>query len=303
MMLGSMENPRACTSLLACPVCGRALADAGRDDSGRGGSARCSEGHSFDYARSGYLNLSRRSGRGRAGDTAEMVRARTGFLATGHYGPVAEAVAGTASEAMADGVGAQAGESPPGAPLVAEIGCGTAYHLATVVRTLTEEARAPNCAYGFDLSKPAVDRAARDHPDLRFAVADVEVAVPLLDSSADLVLSAFAPRPAAELGRVTKPGGSLVAAFAGPRHLERLRARLDLLAVGEDKLERLTERLDPWFELLTTTPVDYDLELTAAEADRLILMGPNAWHRSNRTALDGPLTDLVSIAIARFRRR
>jgi SAM-dependent methyltransferase len=298
-----MENRSSCTSLLACPVCGRALADAGRDDCGRGGSARCSEDHSFDYARSGYLNLTRGGGRGRSGDTAEMVRARAEFLTTGHYGPVAEAVARAASEAIADGVGTHSGKPSTGTPVLAEIGCGTAYYLGAVVRGLADDGLHLDCAYGFDLSKPAVTHAAREHPDLRFAVADVEAAIPLLDSSADLLLSAFAPRPAAELARVTKPGGSLVVGFAGPRHLQRLRERLHLISIHEDKLERLSERLDPWFELLTTTPVDYDLELTAAEADRLILMGPNAWHRSNRTALDGPQTDLVSIAIARFRRR
>ncbi len=284
-------------------MCGRALADVGRDGCGRGGSARCPEGHSFDYARSRYLNLTRRSGRGRVGDTAEMVRARAEFLATGHYGPVAEAVVSAASEAMADGVGSHSGEPSPGTPVVAEIGCGTGYYLDAAVRTLTDEARAPDCAYGFDLSKAAVDRAARDHHGLRFAVADVEAAVPLLDSSADLVLSAFAPRPGPELARVTKPGGSLVVAFAGPRHLERLRERLGLLGVGEDKLETLTRRLAPSFALVDTTAIDYELEFTAEEAALVVRMGPNAWHRSNPAGIDGPRTDLVSVAVARFRRR
>jgi SAM-dependent methyltransferase len=284
-------------------VCGRTLADASRDDSGRGGRARCSEGHSFDYARSGYLNLTRGSGHGRVGDTAEMVRARAAFLTAGHYGPVAEAVASVAVEAVADRAGRRPGEPSPGTPVVAEVGCGTGYHLSAVVRTLTDEARPPNCAHGFDLSKAAVDNAAREHPGLRFAVADVEDGIPLLDSAADLVLSAFAPRPAEELGRVTKADGSLIVAFAGPRHLERLRERLDLLGVGEDKLERLTDRLAPWFDLLTTTSVEHELELTAEEAGDLVLMGPNAWHSSNPTDLESPLTDRVSVVVARFRRR
>jgi 23S rRNA (guanine745-N1)-methyltransferase len=303
MMLGSMENRSPCTSLLACPVCGRALADGGRGDSERGGSARCSEGHSFDYARSGYINLTRGSGGGRVGDTAEMVRARAEFLATGHYGRVAEAVARAASEGVGDGRRSRSGEPWAGAPIVAEIGSGTGYYLNAVVRTLTDEAGPPNCAYGFDLSKAAVDRAARDHPDLRFAVADGEDGIPLLDSSADLVLSAFAPRPAAELGRVTRPGGSLIVAFAGPRHLERLRERLDLLGVGEDKLETLTHRLAPSFDLVGTMAIDYELELTAEEAGLVVQMGPNAWHESSATGIEGPRTDLVSVAVARFRRR
>jgi 23S rRNA (guanine745-N1)-methyltransferase len=314
MMPGSMENSDPCTALLACPVCGGTLADAGGDDSRhgdarRGGSARCAQGHSFDYARSGYLNLTGTGGGGRVGDTAEMVRARAEFLATGHYRRVAEAVAGVAAEAVANPGAEVAADAErksearkAGPSLVAEIGCGTAYYLDAVVRALADSGPRPECAFGFDLSKAAVTQAAREHPDLHLAVADVEDGIPLRDSTADLVLSAFAPRPGPELARIVKPGGSLVVAFAGPQHLESLRERLNLLGVGEDKLDRLSERLDPWFDLIGTTTVQHEANFSPEEARLLVLMGPNAWHDSDPSSLDGGLADLVSVVVARFRR-
>jgi SAM-dependent methyltransferase len=298
-----MENRQPCTTLFACPVCGGPLSDGGAAEHGgrpeeRGGSARCPEGHSFDYARSGYLNLKRTGrGRGRVGDTAEMVRARAEFQATGHYGRVAEAVAGAAAEAVAQQRGI------PAASVIAEIGCGTGYHLDAVRRGLSEAGVATECAFGFDLSKAAVAHASRNHRDLRLAVADVEEQIPLRDSCADLVLSAFAPRPGAELARVIRPGGELVVAFAGPRHLKRLRERLNLLGVGEDKFDRLTERLGPWFEVEWTTAVDYDAVLSVEEARHLVLMGPNAWHDVDATTLKDDLTDTISVVVARFSRR
>jgi 23S rRNA (guanine745-N1)-methyltransferase len=271
---------------LSCPVCGGPLSAAG-------GSARCGQGHSFDYARSGYLNLTRSGGgRPRAGDTAAMVEARAEFLDGGHYEPIAAAVA----EAAADGAG-------PAPRVLAEIGSGTGYYLAAAAQVLRARGMKLDCAVGFDLSKAAAARAARRHRELEFVVADVETAIPLRDSVADLVLSVFSPRPGAELGRMVRAGGELVVTFAGPRHLERLRERLGLIGVHEDKLGQLRERLRPWFDSVATAAVEYEIELDAEDARRLVEMGPNARHGFDPAALDGGLDDLVSVRVARFRRR
>lgn len=269
-----------CTGHLLCPVCGGALADVD-------GSARCAEGHSFDYARSGYLNLTRQAGRARVGDTAAMVRARAELLASGHYDRLAAAVAHAAS---------------PAGGVVAEVGSGTGHYLVAAVERMRERGQDPECAFGFDLSKAAADHAARRHPELRFVVADVEAAIPLRDVTADVVLSVFAPRPAQELARVTRPGGELVAAFAAPRHLQRLRDRWGLMGVRPGKLEELTRRLWPWFEPASADAVEYEVELTEEDARRVVSMGPNAWHDHQLEHLDGPMVDHVSATVARFRR-
>jgi 23S rRNA (guanine745-N1)-methyltransferase len=270
------------TAPLACPVCGGALIDSS-------GSARCQENHSFDYARSGYLNLARAgAGRPRQGDTAAMVEARAAFLAAGHYRPLADAVAVAAVTTGAD--------------LLAEVGCGSGYYLDAAARALRERGGA-ECGVGIDLSKAAAAHAARRHSKLRFVVADVEDGIPLRTAGVDLALSVFAPRPGPELGRVVRPGGEVIAAFAGPAHLRKLRERLGLIEVGERKLERLGERLAPWFEPLSADTVEFEIELGGEDARRLALMGPNAWHGVDTAAVEGGLSDLASVVVARFRRR
>jgi 23S rRNA (guanine745-N1)-methyltransferase len=282
-----MNEQAPCSAHLACPVCGGGLADAE-------GSARCAEGHSFDYARSGYLNLTRSSaGRARAGDTPAMIGARAEFLGAGHYEPIAAAVA---EAAVGTGV------APP-PQVLAEIGSGTGYYLDAAARALGERAVEPACGIGIDLSKAAATHAARHHPDLRFVVADVEAAIPLRDAAVDVALSVFSPRPGGELGRVVRPGGELIVAFAGDRHLGRLRERLGLIGIHEGKLERLGERLEPWFDPVSMEAVEYELKLGAEDARRLALMGPNAWHGFDRDLLDGGHHDLVSVVVARFRAR
>lgn len=219
-----------------------------------------------------------------------MVRARAELLAAGHYEPLAHAVAGAVTAA-------------PAASVVAEVGSGTGHYLAASVRRLRELGRDPECAFGFDLSKSAAAHSARRHGDMRFVVADVEVGIPLRDSAADVAVSVFAPRPGPELARVVRPGGDLVVALAGPRHLEGLREQLGLIGVQEQKLDLLAERLKPWFEPVSVVPVEHEVELAEEDARRVVLMGPNARHGHELGSLDGPVTDLVSVVVASFRRR
>ena len=73
-----------------CPKCRRPLVR-------EGGALRCKKGHSYDIASQGYVNLVL-SGRSRSplpGDNPQMTAARTQFLESGAYAPLAEAVAET----------------------------------------------------------------------------------------------------------------------------------------------------------------------------------------------------------------
>ena len=73
---------------LACPLDGAPLQR-------QAVSLRCPEGHCFDLAAQGYVNLlpvqNKRSRD--PGDSKEMVAARRRFLEVGHYQPIADAVA------------------------------------------------------------------------------------------------------------------------------------------------------------------------------------------------------------------
>ena len=217
---------------LRCPACGAALARAP-------GALRCRNGHAFDIARQGYVSLlaSRLTP---VGDTAAMVQARIDFLAAGHYGPLADAVAAAASGEVAGG-GAPGGagwaaQDPPGC--VADVGAGTGYYLAAVLDRATGRA-----GLALDASKFAARRAARAHDRIGAIVADVRGRLPVADRAAALALSVFAPRPPAELRRVLHPAGRLLVVTPDSDHLGELAGPLGLLEVDPRKDERLTARL------------------------------------------------------------
>ena len=76
---------------LCCPVCGGTLERCA-------GAYRCEKNHSFDIAKSGYVNLLLNSSQGHHGDDKLMVRARRDFLDKGYYDRFIAAVADAAAE-------------------------------------------------------------------------------------------------------------------------------------------------------------------------------------------------------------
>jgi 23S rRNA (guanine745-N1)-methyltransferase len=141
---------------LQCPLCRGALASVDR-------TLRCGVGHSFDVARSGYVNFAVGRGAGVEGDDASMIAARARILEAGHFEPLSEALASLARAA--------------GGGIAVEIGAGTAHHLARILDALPSRA-----GLAIDVSVPAARRAARAHPRVTAAVADARRTLPVADA-------------------------------------------------------------------------------------------------------------------------
>ena len=162
--------------------------------------ARCEQGHSFDRAREGYVNLlpAGRLPGGPAGDDPAMLRARRALFDAGHYAPVQRAVAELVLAHSPD--------------VVLDAGCGEGSYLAAI--------EAPT-RLGIDVAKDGVRMAAQRHRNVRWAVAS-SYRLPLADATVDVVVSVFAPRPFSEFARVARSGGVAVIASPGPDHLDGL---------------------------------------------------------------------------------
>jgi 23S rRNA (guanine745-N1)-methyltransferase len=259
---------------LACPVCGEGLA---RHDA----ALRCPRGHAFDLARQGYVNLLAGDVPARLGDTAQMVAARADFLAAGHYAPV--------TAALTAAVG--------GAQRVVDVGAGPGHHLAAVV-----EAAPGRRGLALDASKHAARRAARAHPRVEAAVADVWRGLPLRDGSVDAVLDVFAPRHGSEFARVLAPGGSLVVVTPTGRHLAELSAPLGLLAVDERKQERLDRELGGHFAEQGRDELEFVMTLDREAVGLLVAMGPSAHHADPAAvgSVPEPVEVTASVTVRRY---
>ncbi len=274
--------------LLICPVCGAGFTLAGP-------ALRCGNGHGFDVARQGYVNLMPGGARPGTADTAEMVADRAAFLGAGHYQPLASAVSDLAATAAALGK----------EPVVLDAGAGTGYYLAAVLSRLGPG----SVGLALDISARALRRAARAAPGIGAVAWDTWQPFPVRSASVSLILNVFAPRNGPEFHRVLRPGGSLLVVTPAPGHLAELTAAAGLIAVDQRKDERLAATLDPWFHVAGRQSLTLPLRLTPAEAASLAGMGPAAHHAdpaATRARLDArphPIPVTAAFTLTAYRPR
>ncbi|WP_231759892.1 23S rRNA (guanine(745)-N(1))-methyltransferase [Microbulbifer elongatus] len=231
-------------------------------------SWRCGNGHSFDQAKEGYVNLlpvqQKRSRE--PGDSAEMLNARRRFLEAGHYRPLAEAIGAQLSSLASD----------DGAQVLMDLGCGEGYY----TRALESGGWPASSLYGIDIAKAGVRLAAKKQPQAHFAVAS-SFHLPVAEASVDAVLRVFAPGPATELCRVLKPGGVLLDVSPGPDHLWSLKSRL-----YEKPQQHSVPAAITGFTLQNEMRCEFPLRIDGAEAVKdFLTMTPFAWKGNNAARL------------------
>jgi 23S rRNA (guanine745-N1)-methyltransferase len=189
----------------------------------------CANAHSFDVARSGYVNLLQPQDRKSKtpGDTNEAVLARRRFLDRGFVDAITAQLVAL--------LPLQASQS------LLEAGCGEGHHLAAFRRAYGVE------AHGTDLSVPAIELAAKRHRDCFFTVANADRFLPYADGAFDAVASITARLNVEEFRRVC--AGTLLLVVPGADDLIELREAVSGDRVERDRAERTIAQFSSHFRL------------------------------------------------------
>ncbi len=189
-----------------------------------GGALCCVNGHGFDIAKQGYVNLlpvqHKRSHD--PGDSKTMVAARQRFLNSGHYQPIAALVRRAISQHR-DILAVQQAQYS-----CLDAGCGEGYYLRQLVQAVSGVHSL--ALMGLDISKWAVLSAAKQERQLAPEqthqaswVVGSNAHLPVQSRALDSVLCMFGFPVYSEFSRVLKEGGLLLQVEAGPNHLRQLR--------------------------------------------------------------------------------
>jgi len=233
----------------------------------------CPRGHSFDVARSGYINLlqpqDRRSKH--PGDSAAAVRARRRLHDQGVTQPLLAGIAGLAGLGSGD--------------VVLDAGCGDGFYLGRLAQETGFD------AHGVDISTPAIDAAARRYPDCEWIAANADRFMPFADRSFSMVLSITARMNAGEFRRVLRDDGRLLVAIPAPNDL------IELRGLGRDRAAGTLETFAQEFTLADQRRVTTAADLDATSVRDLLL----SIYRPMRSKPAGAMRVTFSLDLLLFR--
>ncbi|MFW6696728.1 putative RNA methyltransferase [Acinetobacter pittii] len=238
--------------ILMCPVCRQPLNLTER-------TWRCEQGHSYDVAKQGYVNLHvvQHKHSKNPGDTPESVDARRVFLQSGYYQPLQQAVVDLLKQLNVKAI--------------LDIGCGEGYYTSAMQQVVEQ-------CVGVDIAKNAVQRAAKLNTEVTWVVG-TGATLPVLDHSMDACTSLFSPIPQTEIARVLKDDGYLIVVTPASEHLYAMREAL-FEQVNPHTPEKFVEQLQDLFELKQEQIIDAPFVLDQQALKNLIAMTPYAYKAS-----------------------
>ena len=262
---------------LVCPICGQILH---RETH----SFRCGNGHSFDIARQGYVNLLpvQHKHSKAPGDTKEQVESRRRFLEGGFYAPIADTLCQTARELGASGP-------------IADVGCGEGYYSTRLRDAIGGE------LVGLDISKEAVRRAAGSYKDALWLCATAS-RLPFPKESVGLLTSLFALTIPEEFHRCLRPDGLYFQVLAAEDHLLGLKSII-YPTLFHRKKESSPEL--PGFTQIQSLPISFTFTVEGQQVQDLLSMTPHVYRigkeGAQRLAETRQLTDTASCILNVYR--
>lgn len=247
-------------------------------------SLRCENGHSFDIARQGYINLlpvqKKRSKD--PGDSKEMIIARQNFLNAGIYQPISEKLNQLVKPLLerkkppAQAITTSDDAGTLEKPCVIDAGCGEGYYLQQLATDLKEN---QYNLIGLDISKWAVQAAAKRNKQITWIVG-TNAHLPVEPASVDMIICMFGFYDLERFAALLKPGGIVLLAEAGTEHLIELR-ELIYPEVRRTPLPDISDALNKGYKLIEESSLQFSPEtLNQQQVKDLMVMTPHLYRAS-----------------------
>ena len=244
----------ASASAFACPICQKNLTLVES-------SLKCSNCHSFDLAKFGYVNLAPQIKQS-ANYDKENFQNRQQILEAGFYQAVLEGI----SDSLA---------TKPSAKTVLDIGCGEGFYSRKL-----QEVHPEKTFYAFDISKDSVQIAAKSESNwaVNWFVGDL-AHLPIKDASMDILLDIFSPANYGEFRRVLSKDGILIKVIPTENHLKEIRQMVqDQLTKKDYSNQDIKEHFQEHFSIQSSQIASLTKPITAEQRQALLSMTPLLFH-------------------------
>lgn len=253
----------------ACPICQENLTVVET-------SLKCSNRHSFDLAKFGYVNLAPQIKQS-ANYDKENFQNRQQILEAGFYQAILKGI----SDLLA---------TKPFTKTVLDIGCGEGFYSRKL-----QEVHPEKTFYAFDISKDSVQIAAKSEPNwaINWFVGDL-ARLPIKDTSMDILLDIFSPANYGEFRRVLSKDGILIKVIPTEKHLKEIRQLAqDQLTKKDYSNQDIKEHFQEHFSIQSSQIASLTKPITAEQRQALLSMTPLLFH-VNQSKIDwSQLTEIT----------
>lgn len=242
-----------------CPICHQSMKVVDLK------SLICSNNHTFDFAKQGYINLLTRPSNQRY--DKKLFKARQKIIIESN---LYASLHGQISKIIMEHLGEA--HNPT---VILDAGCGEGSHLQ---RILDEWHNGATTGIGLDIAKEGIIIASKNYQNPVWLVGDL-VNIPLTDRSCHVVLNILSPANYLEFKRILAPGGIIVKILPHPNYLKELR---EVIFAGSNKETYTNDEaislFKQHFDLASDFKFSHFKKLDQAEIMNLIQMSPLAWN-------------------------
>lgn len=248
-------------TIFACPICNSSMKVLEFK------SLICSNHHTFDFAKQGYINLTTHSVNTMY--SKGLFEARRKLIIEGaFFEPLSHAIAKVINNHDDKTIETIS---------ILDTGCGEGSHLFNICDIVSSDFYKRVVGVGIDISKEGIMVASKNYTNKIWAVADLSN-TPFKNTQFDVILNILSPSNYAEFKRVLKPDGIVIKVVPQSHYLKELREHLFQKPEKQNYSNAETvERFNESFRFVECSRLSYTMNLNKPLIQSLVQMTPLTW--------------------------
>ena len=262
------ENFRRNANLFACPVCNSDMHVSADQQ-----QFCCVQGHSFDFARQGYLNLLLSNQRQslQPGYDMATLRARKTILVNGLFNQLIDKLTQLVITAWKQQIELSQ-------MTILDVGSGEGYLFTHIIEELQRVTAQVISAVGSDISKSAMQLAGQNSLQALWCICNLMRRIPFKDNAFSMLLNILAPCNTIEFQRILSPNGYFVKVLPLENHLSEIRTAIYEHARKESHSNETTMvEISQHFQLISREELYYQHNIGKELTLEILYMSPLYW--------------------------